>query len=272
MDANDRKNDPLRRCFIVAPPGPESARLARIFAERGVETFRAEEIVAGAMSEEIIQHLAAADFVVASLNGNVSPALGFEIGVAYTLHKPILIFTTNYDKLFADLRSVYVVKAAPEEVGEVASEVDHFLRHAISPPPIGANTSREQRPGNFTWARERAAALKRERGASRGLAFEQLVSEIFQKAGGQVLETKAGADRGGDLIVWQNDIAFETGGPMLVECKHYGGRSGSIVANARHTVERLEKLVRASDARLALLVLSYDLAKQPPHIFETPWF
>jgi len=121
-------------------------------------------------------------------------------------------------------------------------------------------------------ARERAAALKRERGASRGLAFEQLVSEIFQKAGGQVLETKAGADRGGDLIVWQNDVAFETGGPMLVECKHYGGRSGSIVANARHTVERLEKLVRASDARLALLVLSYDLAKQPPHRFETPWF
>ena len=57
---------------------------------------------------------------------------------------------------------------------------------------------------------------------------------------------------------------------MIVECKHYGSGSGSVFANAKQTVERLEKLVGGSDARLALLVFSHDRLSPPSHVFETP--
>jgi nucleoside 2-deoxyribosyltransferase len=271
MDAEDRRNDRLRRCFIVAPPGRESARIARVFTERGVECFRPEEIVAAeAVSEEILRHLASADFAVASLHGSVAPNLAFELGVAHALRKPILIFTTNYDRIFDDLRGIYVVRAEPDGIEEAGPDIDRFLRYAKETPAIEAHAPRRPPLGDFTWAHERVAALKSDRGPGRGLAFERLVSEVFQQAGGEVVEATADAVRQADLVVWLNDVAFETGGPMIVECKHFGGGSGSILLNAKHSVERLEKLVGGSDASLGLLVFSHDRPNPPTHVFETP--
>jgi hypothetical protein len=271
MDVAERRNDRLKRCFIVAPAGYESAQIARVFTERGVECFRPEEIVASdALSEEILGHLASSDFVVASLHGDVSANLAFELGVAHALGKPTLIFTTNYDRLFADLHGVYLVKAEPDGIAESGPDIDRFLRHAKQTPAIEAHPPRRPPLGDFVWARERAAALKHDRSPGRGLAFERLVSEVFQRAGGEVVEATADAERQADLVVWLNDIAFETGGPIIVECKHFAGGPGSILANAKHSVERLEKLVGGSAARLGLLVFSHDRPNPPPHVFETP--
>jgi hypothetical protein len=57
---------------------------------------------------------------------------------------------------------------------------------------------------------------------------------------------------------------------MLIECKYYGGGSGSVLANAKHNVQQLEKYVRASEARVALLVYDHDRSTPPPPSFETP--
>ena len=88
------------------------------------------------------------------------------------------------------------------------------------------------------------------------LAFERLIEDVFQEAEAQVAEVKSpGSDGGADLIVWQNDLAFATGGPMIVQYKYYGGGSGGVLVNAKESAKRLEKLVGGSDASLALLVL-----------------
>jgi hypothetical protein len=271
MDADDRRNDRLKRCFIIAPPGLESAQIARIFSERGVECLRPDEIIpSGNVTEELLGHLANADFVVASLHGSISPNLAFELGVARALRKPALIFTTNYDRLLNDVRGVYVVNASPDAAGEAGPDIDRFLRNATESPAIEGHTSRQPADGDFTWARERAAALKHERGVSRAVEFEGLVSKIFQKAGGQVVTATPQVDRNADLIVWLNDVAFETGGAMIVECKYYGGGVGSVLKNAKHTVEHLEKFVDGSNARVGLLVFDHDRHGPPPHVFETP--
>jgi hypothetical protein len=115
------------------------------------------------------------------------------------------------------------------------------------------------------------AALRQEPGPGRALAFEGLVRNVFEEAGAQVAEVKPeGPDGGVDLIVWQNDIAFATGGPMLVQCKYYGGGSGSVLLSAKETAKELEKLVGGSDARLALLIFDHDRRNLPARAVETP--
>jgi nucleoside 2-deoxyribosyltransferase len=268
---SEARNDELKRCFIVAPPGQESARLARIFTEKGFECYRAEDIAPpGKISEEILTFLKEADFVVSSLHGDISPNLAFELGLAHAWHKPILIFTTNYDRLFDNLHRIFVVRAEPDKIQNSDRDIDWFLRHANTPLTVEVRQPASLAPGDYGWARERAAALRNKPTAHTALEFERLVAEIFEKAGAQVVQSGLGADQGADLIVWFNDLAFVTGGPMLVQCKYYGGGSGSVIANAKHTVERLERLVRGSDANLAILVFYHDRHKPPPNILDTP--
>lgn len=268
MEVQDRRNDRSASCFIVASPD-EGARLARAFAERGVECLRAEAIsVPGAVTEEVLKHLAAVDFVVASLRDGATPGSMFELGVAHALHKPILLFTAGRAPSFRELRGMYVVKAASEALADAGPDIDRFLRNAAATHPAEVPVSREA-AGDFAWARRRMKALRDERPADRAASFERLVAEVFERSGGQVVQAKAGDDRGADLVVWQNDVAFELGGPIIVECKLYGG-TGDANRDAERAVEHLEALVRRSDARLALLIFGHDGPGAPPRVAESP--
>jgi hypothetical protein len=277
MDVDDRSNDRLKRCFIVAPPGHETARIAKAFSDRGVECLLPEKIGHGSdVSEEILKLLASADFVVASLPDETSAKLSFELGVAYALKKPTLVLTTNYDHLLSNLRGLYVVKSAADANHDESSDIDRFLRQAGQVPAMKSRSPSPSAAGAFDWARERAAALKQEHGTNRGLVLERLVADLFEKAGAQFVEAKAETGGGSDLVVWLNDLVYETGGPMIVECKYYTGGSGSVIWNSKHTVEqleknfeRLEKLVEGSDAPLALLVFSHDRLRPLHRVFET---
>lgn len=268
MKAQDRRNDRSASCFIVASPD-EGARLARAFTERGVECLRAEGVLGpGAVTEEVLKHLASVDFVVASFRDGATPGSSFELGVAHALHKPILLFTAGRDPSFRDLRGMYVVKAASEALADAGPDIDRFLRNAAASRPIEASEVRGV-AGDFTWARRRMQALRDERPADRAASFERLVAEVFERSGGQVVEAKAGDDRGADLVVWQNDVAFEIGGPIIVECKLYGA-AGNADGDAERAVEHLEALVRRSDARLALLIFGHDGPGAPPRVAESP--
>ena len=194
-----------------------------------------------------------------------SPGLAFELGVAHALRKPMIAFTTNYDHLLDDLLGTYVVRKAPVASPEFADDIDRFLRHATPPPPVDRQPP-SRPPADFAWARERAALLKVEGSADRGLALEQLVTELFEAVGDPIIHGKERPDRGVDLIAWDK----EAGGSLIIECKHYSGGAGSTVANLKHTVEKLEHMVLNSDARMALLVLSSDHPRQPARLPETP--
>ncbi len=266
MDRGNVGNDRLRRCVIIAAPGSETSALARALGDRGVDCLLAQDIAPGGeISQEILKELAATDFVVASLHGETSPGLAFELGVAHALRKPMIAFTTNYDHLLDDLLGTYVVRKAPVASPEFADDIDRFLRHATPPPPVDRQPP-SRPPADLAWARERAALLKVEGSADRGLALEQLVIELFEAAGDPIIHGKERPDRGVDLIAWDK----EAGGSLIIECKHYSGGARSTVANLKHTVEKLEHMVLNSDARMALLVLSSDHPRQPERLPETP--
>jgi hypothetical protein len=263
----------LQRCFISAQSREASAALAQAFADRGVESFRADDFVPGLpLTPELLHQLEAADFMCALVNdGGVAPNILFELGAAHVLRKPIILFTTNYDRLLGALRGVYVVRATIEDLPSAATEIDRFLRHAKTLPPMDETAADRRQKPNLSWAREELAALRRERAPNRGIRFERLVGEMFRRAGAEVIrEDRPEENWTADLIVWLDDVAHEIGGPMIIECKYYGGGPGSVLANAKHTVQQLEKYVGASEARVALVVYDYDRSAPPPSSFETP--
>jgi hypothetical protein len=185
------------------------------------------------------------------------------------LKKPTLIFTTNSDAIFDGLRGAHVLRVAPNNLEQVGHDIDRFLRYATEassietqPPPLLPSRPLE-------WARDRLVNLRHEHNDDSAHAFEQLIFDLFTEVGGQAIEAKTGADRGVDLVVWMNDVAFETGGPILVESKYYG-RASNITSNAKHTIERLEKLVAGSDASLALLIFDSDRPSALARIPDTP--
>ena len=263
----------MQRCFISAQTREASAALAHAFADRGVETFRADDLAPGLpLTPELLRQLKASDFVCALVNdGGAAPNVLFELGAAHVLRKPIILFTTNYDRLLSALQGVYVIRANIEDLPSVEAEIARFLRHAKALDHLDETAADGRQKPNMSSAKEEWAALRREHPPDRGMQFERLVGEIFRRAGAEVIrEDRSEKDWTTNLIVWLDDIAYQIGGPMIIECKHYGGGPGSVLANAKHTVEQLEKYIARSEARLALLVYDYDRRAPSLSSIETP--
>jgi hypothetical protein len=68
-DMQPRNRTKLQRCFISAQSGEAAAALAQAFANRGVESFRADDLVPGLpLTPELLRQLDAADFMCALVN------------------------------------------------------------------------------------------------------------------------------------------------------------------------------------------------------------
>jgi hypothetical protein len=159
-ETQPRNRTKLQCCFISAQSAEASAALAQAFADRGVESFRADDLVPGLpLTPELLRQLEAADFMCALVNdGGMAPNILFELGAAHVLRKPIILFTTNYDRLLGALEGVYVVRANVEDLPSAAIEIDRFLRHARTLPPIDETAAHRRQKPNLSWAKEELAA------------------------------------------------------------------------------------------------------------------
>jgi Restriction endonuclease len=272
MTLIDRRNETAKRCFIAARHGEWSERIAEALSERGIESFRSDQLVQSeTVTEEVLWQLESADFVIASLHEGASPHLTFELGAALAWRKPTLVFTTNYDRVLDGLHSIYLVKGSPDSGGhEIGPDIDRFIRHAEKPRVARARPDRRQPPVDLTWARDQLVALVRETAESKGVAFERLIRGVFEAAGMQVVDLESRTGIRPDLIVWQNDVAYEVGGPILVECKYRMGEGANTIAMMRRAVAQMEKYIQKSDAGLGLLIVNSDRPKTALHKFDTP--
>ena len=275
MAGQEIQNDSLRRCFLFAPRGAAADSVAHLLAERGIECLRPEDLLArGAVwSDELTRHLATADFVVAIVPPSAPAQVAFELGLAHGLSKPALVVATGKTSVPEELRGLATVRISDlSHILEVTPDIDRFLRHAKRVTSEEPATSRRQETGELSWARERLANLRGEAGARRVFDFERLVAELLERAGAEVQLADAvrPADNGVDLILWSDDLAYEIGGPILVQCKTYHGGIGSVVKNAEHAIRRLEEVVRRSDARLGFLIFDHDRSTELPRFNDTP--
>jgi hypothetical protein len=167
--ATAMRREGFNRCFITGPRGPKMEKIARLLTERGIEVLGADQLLSPSAitSEEILRHIAAADFVAAVLPSPTPPNVLYELGVANGLRKPVLafVFGSNFP---LDLRGLYVVRLGKTgDWGAAAGDVDRFLRHAKAPPPFTAAEPAKASLSDLGWARDRLRDLKSESAAAR---------------------------------------------------------------------------------------------------------
>ena len=266
--STDPQSRPYRRCFVSGNDPATTACLVEMVRALGIEAASADQIRVGqTITQEVVRLITDADFIAVVITDPAQAAVAYELGLAQGLGKPAFVVLSGGQTL--DLASAYMVSIADgREIESVADDLDRFVRHAKRPVlSTGRTEPAAARP--LDWARDGLAAIRAKSGRGRYQDFEALCAEIFRAADVEV-ELVGKRTIGADLVVWLNDVAFELGGPTLVECKIYGGGVGSVIKNSGDTVRSIEAVMDRSDAKLALLVYDHDRAKAPPSLYETP--
>ncbi|MDD1498790.1 restriction endonuclease [Agrobacterium sp. CNPSo 3708] len=261
-----------RRCFVSGNQSHAIERLTDMIRLRGVDAVSSNDVGSGVViTNEILRLMSKADYVAVVISeeshrNSYQNAL-FELGLAQGLEKPCFVVFSG--TLGINLPSVYMV--AVEDVANldpVASDLDRFLRKAHRYPKSELAPAWPD-PKNLEWARNELSAQREFKRSDRPHAFERLCEKLFRFTGAQVEDVGA-KDLGADLIVWLDDVAFEMGGPALVECKIYGGGAGGVAKVHAGTVPRIEAAIEGSEAKLGLLIYDLDDPSSVPYLYDTP--
>jgi hypothetical protein len=260
----------FRRCFVTGSLGQKTHALVRMLMAMGVEATTADMLNTGtAITQEILRMIAASDFIAVVLGERGRDNALYEMGVARALGKPAFVILTH-GALGVDVSGVYLRAIdGPERIADVADDLDRFLRNAKTPTPLVGRIAGERRL-DLGWARRELSTLRSRASRGRERQLEQLVGKIFEAVGAEVLPTASEGRMQVDFVVWLDQIADQTGGPMLVECKLFRGGSGSVIKNSEASVRRLERTLADSDSSIALLVYDHDRSHTPPSLYETP--
>jgi hypothetical protein len=111
---HDRSGPRRASCFIVMPFGqPWSANVHRILARAcesaGVRPVRGDDLFTPTdILEDIWQSINAADFIIADITGR-NPNVLYELGIAHTLAKPVLILSKEAADIPIDLATRRVI-------------------------------------------------------------------------------------------------------------------------------------------------------------------
>ena len=261
----------FKTCFLSGSAGPDTAAVARLLMGRGLDVMQPPAArPGGGLDQTLLDMISAADFLVGIL-GSDSPTLTlFEIGVAAGMSKPVVLLKGRDAVVPSGLRAdLTLALPEAERVQDLGRDLDRFLAHSGAPrSQVGVHSAESSDLG---WAKAELANLRTLGVSHRGFGFERLVQRLFVRSGSDAeLATEGEPDIGVDLVVWQNDLAFAVGGPLLVECKIFRGGSGSVLKNAEATARRLQSLLATTDAGLALLVFDHDRPHTPSTTFRTP--
>ena len=259
----------FKRCFFSGLIDHAGEILIRMLTDRGIAVSAPwTSKVSSPVSQEILGLISSSDFVVATVGASNRDNTMYELGVARSLGKPAFLVLLG-GTLPSDLSGVYVRAIESDRITDVANDLNIFLRNAKAPRPI-TSAGFAENSSEMGWAREELKALRATNGP-RERDFETLVRRIFISARAEVTQVEApGPDGQIDFVVWLNEVAYEAGGPILVECKMLRGGSGSVIKNAEVYAKRLERAVDSSDASLAMLIIDHERPPSLSAFFETP--
>ncbi len=235
-------------------------QLAELLRGLGVETYRADLLPGGEFGREILTSLRAADFVCLIMaEASPSPNVAFEAGLTIGLGKPVLVLVTGAELPFDLLQNLQVVRVAGGDLAPAERDIARFVRHVR--PKVGATLRPPSSAPSLHWAAAELTRIRESKGsAQREKKLVDLVARVFETSGSEVLREGQEDDARPriDLLVWSDPLVAELGGPLIVECKYYGGGSGSVLVNARHAFRQLAGYVEQSSARLGLLIFDHD--------------
>ena len=126
--------EPSNTCFVLMPFAREfdelfSAAIKPAIRKAGIEALRADSIRGpGPLTEQIYRALGRAHVVIAVLsksNANVF----YELGIAHTLGKPVILLSEDVNRVPFDLRSFRIIEYRPTPQG--ASQLRKMLVEAL---------------------------------------------------------------------------------------------------------------------------------------------
>lgn len=260
---------PYRRCYVSGDDPSAIAKLTEMARAHGLETASAADVAGGpSLIREVINVIDTVDFVMFVITDGSRSGVAYELGLAQGRDKPAFVVFVGRQTL--DLDNAYIMLVEDEAgIAGIVGDFDRFVRNAKR-PDRSKRLSEPAPIGSLDWARAELRSLREIKAPERYRRFEQFCAKLLRSAGAEVTEVGDDPDFGADLVVWFNEIAFELGGPTLVECKFYGGGNGSVIKNSEATVRRIAKAIERSDANLALLVYDHDRSAPPPSLYETP--
>ncbi len=251
-------------CFVSfsAASSHQAAQLTELLQTMEVETYRADVLPGQEINREILMALRAADFVCLIVGEpSPSPNVAFEAGLAIGLGKPVLTLATGPNVPFDFADGVQIVRVPGDDLASAKRDIARFVRHVR--PATNITVAPPIEAGALDWAGAELRQIRQTKAArEREGALADFVARVFEAQGSEVL--REGQDEGSrariDLLVWSDPLVAEFGGPLIVECKYYGGGSGSVLVNARYAFKQLEGYVEQSSATLGLLVFDHDRA------------
>ncbi len=252
-DSSRMPSSALKRCFISAPAGSDTAPLRHALNERGIVWTDSTTAPVGiSVLQSVETALRDADFVCVLLGDATSGNVIFELGMARGLGLPVLVFVDPDADVPAEVSALSYARIDLRNTSALGLHLDAFLGHAR---PHLAQQQRPRAPvrarrKSVTWARE-ALATSRDLDAS---ALEDIVRRLFEQSGAILSPASpaSGPDTGADLAVWVDELHSTLGNPLLVEVKLF--RAPPSQSQLSQLMSRLRHTLAQFKARAGLMV------------------
>jgi hypothetical protein len=237
-------------CFIIAAPGHLSDLLRDQLNQEGVLCLRLDGTdPLWQPSVQVTALIERSDFVAAILEGEPSPNLYFELGLAMGRGKPLLLFNDS-SKVPSALSSATTVMTSAIRNDGWKDVRRAFLRTVRSSHPEPKRKTTKKLSGGQRWQKLRSEFESLRAGATEPAAgkFERLVERAFQLADFPISQSPT-PNFGADFALASPKIIHSFGLPLLIEVK-----DNSRVPIDQKVIDRLDQLIAEGRGGAALLV------------------
>lgn len=223
QDEMSRKHSAIRSCYLVSSWKTDVGPLRAALQNRGIRVSRADELPPGvAISEGIRDQIRDADFVIGVLGkAQFDANVFYEIGLAHGLDKRVILFATDTEqKLPFDIEHHYVVRSPLTNSIAVEFAIDQILN---APPPPSAKRRPSPPKERVKPLGERATKFLRRLddlpSSGSGRNLEDLVNDLLNACGVDVVAEAVTKEIGADFAVWSDELDPILGNPLIVELK-----------------------------------------------------
>ena len=217
-----RKQPATRSCYLVSSRKTNVEPLRTVLNNHGVDVVRVDDLSPGvAIADAIRDQIRSADFVVGVLGkAEFDSNVFYEIGLAHGLDKRVILFATeSSEQLPFDIEHHFVVRSPLHNSVAVEFAIDQILN---APPP--KTTKRKSIPtprvkplgSKATKFLHRLDDLPT---SGSGRKLEDLVYDLLNACGVDVVSESDTKDMGADFAVWSDELEPLLGNPLIIELK-----------------------------------------------------
>lgn len=187
-----------KRCFVMMPLAGEfddiyQVGIKPVVEESGYQCFRADEMAGqGLLLNQIIRSIIESDFLIVDLT-DANPNVFYELGIAHTIAKPVILITRNLDHVPFDIRHfrVIVYSETHQFWKNLQQAIDGVVSSPVSSPVV------EARPDVETVPKSDYVALQQE--------MLRLTTELEER-NAELMSVKKTQGRNPELVAFRQEL------------------------------------------------------------------